>query len=242
MKFLYIFSLSMLVCSSTQALEVGPMLAAADQVRLGSGNLQIDTHITTVQRDGSVEKERDYLVYSQQARQSLVLMQSPAEKGQKVLMSGDDFWMILPGSQRPMRITPMQKLLGDAAIGDIATTSWAGDYDGKLIGEEQCEAQRCWHLSLAANRTSLAYQHMELWLSKQHYLPLKADLYVQSEKLAKQARFIMDATQSSVAEMVLIDQLSSHKETRIRYLKRTAKSIPAAWLNPMFLAKNPSLE
>jgi len=42
-----------------------------------------------------------------------------------VLMLGDDFWLLMPSSQRPLRITPMQKLLGDASTGDIATLSWA---------------------------------------------------------------------------------------------------------------------
>jgi hypothetical protein len=27
-------------------------------------------------------------------------MRSPAEAGQKVLMLGDDFWLLMPGSQR----------------------------------------------------------------------------------------------------------------------------------------------
>jgi hypothetical protein len=30
-------------------------------------------------------------------------------------MLGDDFWLLLPGSQRALRITPSQKLLGDAS-------------------------------------------------------------------------------------------------------------------------------
>jgi hypothetical protein len=116
--------------------DVSQMLKATDQLRVGGGNMQVETEITTFQRDGSVEKERKYRVYSQAQRQSLVLMQSPAEKGQKVLMSGDDFWMLLPGSQRPMRITPMQKLLGDASVGDIATMNWAEDYQASLVAEE----------------------------------------------------------------------------------------------------------
>jgi hypothetical protein len=68
---------------------------------------------------------------------------------------------------------------------------------------------------------------------------LKADLYVQSEKLAKQARFVMDKAQAptAVVEMLLADQLSNHKETRIRYLQRQPKTVPEQWLNPMFLAK-----
>jgi hypothetical protein len=42
--------------------------------------------------------------------------------------------------------------------------------------------------------------------------------------------------------MVLVDQLSNHKETHVRYLSRQGRSVPEAWLNPMFLARNPSLE
>jgi hypothetical protein len=77
-----------------------------------------------------LDKERRYTVFTQAQRRSLVLMRSPAEAGQKVLMLGDDFWLLMPGSQRPLRITPSQKLLGDASTGDIATLSWADDYGG----------------------------------------------------------------------------------------------------------------
>ena len=41
---------------------------------------------------------------------------------------------------------------------------------------------------------------------------------------------------------VLLDRLSNHKETRVRYLSRKERVVPETWLNPMFLAKNPSLE
>ncbi|MFZ6656641.1 outer membrane lipoprotein-sorting protein [Undibacterium sp. TJN19] len=224
--------------------EVNDLLKTADQFRVGTESTKVETQITTFAKDGTVEKERNYIVFSQPNHQSLVLMQSPAEKGQKVLMLGDDFWMVLPGSQRPLRITPMQKLLGDASIGDIATMSWAQDYTGTIVGEEKCNDKACLHLSLNAVRKSVAYQHIDLWLGKSRHEPIKADLYVQSEKLAKQASFIMDKPQApaAVSEMLLLDQLSSHKETRVRYVSRKQKTVPEQWLNPMFLAKNPNLE
>jgi hypothetical protein len=66
---------------------------------------------------------------------------------------------------------------------------------------------------------------------------------VQSDKLAKQARFTLDKSAPNlVAEMVLLDKLSTHKETRVRYLGRQARTVPENWLNPMFLARNPALE
>jgi hypothetical protein len=175
-------------------------------------------------------------------------MRSPAEQGQKVLMLGDDFWLLMPGSQRPLRITPSQKLLGDASTGDIATMSWSQDYQGTLVGEERCPgdaaAQPCLHLSLVAARKGVTYQRIELWIGKARHEPVQADLYVQSDKLAKQARFVLDkpAAPTLVTEMVLLDQLSNHKETRVRYLSRQPKAVPETWLNPMFLARNPALD
>jgi outer membrane lipoprotein-sorting protein len=249
--------------------DVAALLKAADRYRAGAENLQVETQVTVLNRDGSTDKERRYTVFAQAQHKSLVLMRSPAEAGQKVLMLGDDFWLLLPGSQRPLRITPMQKLLGDASTGDIATMSWAEDYTGTLVGEEQCESSPspgrpkggdtpsgagsaassgqkvpCLHLSLQSARRGLTYARIELWLGKARAEPLKAELYVQSDKLAKLASFVFDKSDkpTQVTEMVLSDKLSSHKETRVRYVSRQARQVPETWLNPMFLARNPALE
>lgn len=253
------------------AQDVTAMLKAADHYRMSADNLQVDTLVQLFHADGTPDKERRYTVFAQAGRQSLVLMQSPAEKGQKVLMLGDDFWLLMPGSQRPLRITPMQKLLGDASTGDIATLSWSGDYTATLLGEGACqpdaptapaapqEGERsqekkayhaypdstvCYKLELKAARKGVTYQRMVLWLGKRHHEPVRADLYVQSDKLAKQARFVMDkpGAGATVSAMVLVDQLGNQKQTRVSYLSRRERTVPPEWLNPMFLARNPSLE
>ena len=246
MKFLLLTLTLALAALNVHAQDVPALLKAADRFRMGSANMQVDTLIRIFNADGSPDKERRYTVFAQVNHQSLVLMQSPAEKGQKVLMLGDDFWLLMPGSQRPLRITPMQKLLGDASTGDIATLSWADDYSGTLAGEEPCgePAQPCQHLSLTAARKGVTYQRIELWLGKAKHEPVKADLYVQSDKLAKQARFITDkpGAPTQVTEMLLRDQLTTKKETQVRYLTRKEHTVPESWLNPMFLARNPALE
>jgi hypothetical protein len=247
MKFKWMMFFGALALSVAQAQDVGSLLKAADKFRMSSDNLQVETQINVINADGTPDKERRYKVFVQAGRQSLVLMQSPAEQGQKVLMLGDDFWLLMPGSQRPLRITPMQKLLGDASTGDIATMSWAQDYSAKLVGEEACDAQEladkqtCLHLSLTAARKGVTYQRIELWIGKSRHQPVRADLYVMSDKLAKQARFVMDKPDAptQVTEMVLSDQLSNHKSTHVRYLSRKERTVPAEWLNPMFLVRNP---
>jgi len=256
MKKLTLFAGLALASLTVCAQDVPALLKAADKYRMSSDNMQVETQISVFNADGTPDKERRYTVFAQQKHQSLVeggnqhqslvLMQSPAEKGQKVLMLGDDFWLLMPGSQRPLRITPMQKLLGDASTGDIATMSWAEDYAGTVTGEDRCgePEQACLHLSLSAARKGVTYQRIELWLGKAKHEPVKADLYVQSDKLAKQARFVMDkpAAPTAVTAMLLRDQLTSKKETQVRYLARKERTVPEAWLNPMFLARSPALE
>ncbi len=227
------------------AQNVDAMLRDADRYRTGADNLQVDTLVQSYKTDGTLDKERRYTVFAQQDRRTLVLMQSAAEKGQKVLMLGDDFWLLMPSSQRPMRITPMQKLLGDASTGDIATMRWSGDYTATLVGEEPCqpdEARACYRLALQAARKGVTYQRVELWLARQRHEPVRAQLYVQSDKLAKTAHFELDASRSQVDAMVLIDQLGQQRQTRIRYLQRKERAVPEEWLNPMFLARSPVLE
>ena len=246
-------ALAVAATTATPALaqDISALLQNADRYRMSAENLQVDTQVTLFNTDGSIDKERRYTVFAQSDRKSLVLMQSPMEKGQKVLMLADDFWLLMPNTQRPMRITPMQKLLGDASTGDIATMNWAGDYTGTVVGEEPCASPNndnnkatCLHLSLQASRKGVTYQRIELWIGKTRHEPVRADLFVQSDKLAKQARFVMDkpTNPTTVSEMVLVDQLSNKKETRIKYLGRKDRTVPAEWLNPMFLARNPLLE
>ena len=82
---------------ATQAL-----LKKADSYRLSDDHIQVENQII-VKKNGQVDKDRLYSVLLSGSKKSLVLMRSPAEKGQKVLMLGDDYWLNMPSSQRPMR-------------------------------------------------------------------------------------------------------------------------------------------
>jgi outer membrane lipoprotein-sorting protein len=219
-------------------------LQQADGYRGPEGDVRLDVRIVTAAKDGGAPKERRYTVFVQSGHRSLVLMQSPAEKGQKVLMLGDDYWIIMPGSARPMRITPMQKLLGEVAAGDISNLRWSQDYDATDAGEEAIDGTPAVRLTLRANRKGVTYQRIELWVGKERSQPLKAAFYVQSDKRAKSATFILDdpARPTRVTAMALADDLSNNRETRVFYSAQQPRTVPEAWLNPMFLANNPELE
>ncbi|HWJ94812.1 MAG TPA: outer membrane lipoprotein-sorting protein, partial [Telluria sp.] len=156
-----VIAAALMACGAANAASVEEILKKADAFRLPDASSQVETLVQTY-KNGQPDKEKRYQVNVKPGGKSLVLFRSPGEAGQKVLMVGDDFWMLMPGSARPIRITPLQKLLGDASTGDIATMSWSGDYDGTVARELEVDGVPCVELELSAKRKSLSYQRIVL--------------------------------------------------------------------------------
>jgi hypothetical protein len=233
-----VFLAAALLALPVQAADIKSLLREADAYRLTDESLRVDTE-AKVYKAGQLDKTRLYEVYVKPGRRSLVVFRSPAERGQKLLMLGDDFWLVLPSSQRPLRITPVQKLLGDASTGDVASLTWAEDYDGKLEGEALVDGIACLKLDIVGQRKGVSYPRIVLYLAKNGHYPVLAELYVASDKLAKLARFRMGDMDGRrvVTTMILTDRIQKERRTELRYLARTKKTLPDEYYNPAFLVR-----
>lgn len=249
--------LALLIClAAAPALaadEVAKLLKQADAFRLPAAAVRVDTEVELYRND-ALDKERSYTVYVKPGRRSLVLMKSPSEIGQKVLMLADQFWLLMPASQRPLRITASQKLLGEASTGDIASMTWSEDYAGSLKDETDCPSppaglpelaapakpRRCLHLDLAAARSGVTYARVELYLEKAGKLPVMADLYVGSGRRAKQAWYAARSVDGRprIMTMLLIDEIQVNRRTVIRYRGMAEKEAPDEFFNPAALVRN----
>lgn len=233
--------------------DVDPLLRKADGYRLPAASAQVETRVEQYRR-GELDKERDYTVYIKPGRRSLILMKTAAELGQKVLMLGDNFWLFVPDSQRPLRITANQKLLGEASTGDIAEMSWHEDYDGRLVDETDCPKPpevaaavpgrvgegRCLQLELQALRNGVTYARIDLLLEKNSKFPVKADLIMGSGKKAKEAWYFEQAVQGrrQVGAMLLFDHIQTTRHTVVHYRKLAAREAPDELFNPAALVRN----
>jgi hypothetical protein len=242
----HVLALALLACFPVHADEVAALLKKADSYRLPEAAARIET-LVELYRNDALNKERSYTVYIKPGRRSLVLMKSPSELGQKVLMLADQFWLLMPDTQRPLRITATQKLLGEAATGDIASMSWSEDYTGQVVGEAPCPSRdaspqpsRCLHLDLNAARPGVTYARIELYLDKSDKLPIKADLYVNSGKRAKEAWFDAQPLDGRlrIVSMTLLDDIQAGRRTLVRYRKIEAKETPDEFFNPAALVRN----
>jgi hypothetical protein len=224
---------------SASAIEVEAILKKTDSFRMQEESTQIDTQVQTF-KGGKPDKEKRYQVLIKTGGKSLVLFRSPGEVGQKVLMVGDDFWMLLPGSARPIRITPLQKLLGDASTGDIATMTWSGDYDGSVVRELDIDGVPCLELELDARRKSLSYQSIVLHVAKHDYRPVHADLFAASKRRLKQARYVVEQRNGrmAVTKMVLTDEVQGGRETVVNILASKPRQLGDELFNPMFMQRS----
>jgi hypothetical protein len=224
---------------ATRAADLRALLQTADGFRLAAGEVEVRTSVRLL-KNGELDKERLYKVLLKPGRRSLVISDSAVEKGQKVLMLADDFWIILPSSQRPVRITPTQKLLGEASAGDIANMTWSEDYDGQIVGDAERDGRPCLQLDLLARHKGATYRRVVLYVARAGGEPVAADLYVASDKLAKEASFEMGELHGrrQVVMMRLVDRIQTNRVTEVRYLDQQARPVPDEVFNPMYLTHN----
>lgn len=216
--------------------EDAPELTVLDSARIMDGNVRVDTRIDVFEQDERV-RSSEYEVYVGTERRSLALVRSGREAGQKVLMLDDQFWLFLPSSQRPIRITPMQKMLGEASIGDIASLRWQEDY---RVIERLPPDDGHREVVLEAARAGLSYQRVELTVRTSDLSPVSARFFLTSGKLAKTATFELDDSGEDlvVTGMTLRDEVMGDEVTRIHYREVVPVDIPERWFSPAFLARN----
>jgi outer membrane lipoprotein-sorting protein len=167
--------------------EASALLARADSFRGDFDSAIFTVRLTNYEGD-RVSEEADFEV-SVKDDNSLVRFLSVRSKGQSLLMRGDDMWFFLPAVARPVRITPIQRLLGNVSNGDLARLRYALDYDATIAGSTDVDGVPCTVLELRARRKGATYQRIRYTVRSSDGRPMKADYYLTSGKEVKSATF-----------------------------------------------------
>lgn len=240
-KYIFFFiAMVFFACSISLADDdLKSILKTADGYRQQSEELLVKTEVKLYKND-KLDKQSLYYVFLKSGRRSLVVFKSAGELGQKVLMLDDSFWIILPNTRRPIRITPTQKLLGEASVGDIATLIWSEDYDGVIVDHNKTQqGDNSVKLDLNSTRKGSSYHRIELFLTQNDYFPIKANLYLKSGKLAKEAYYEGGTLNDErrVVAMTLIDRIKKDQKTIVNYQAMENKTIPDKYYNPAYLVR-----
>lgn len=242
----------LLLVSGVAAAEpgAGQIVAAADRIRNPdhpfSTTVTLTEYVDAKPRDAVILR-----VYSKQEQgsgqfRSLVAFQQPArDHGKLMLRRGTEVWFYDPAAKTSLRISPQQRLLGQASNGDVVTTNFALDYDAVLVGEEEIQdsdrrPRRCLKLRLTATNPAATYGAVDYWVETDGFRPVKGKFHADSGRLLKLAyyRGYRDALGvERPSETVIVDGVDPSRVTRMVFSDHRAETIPEAWFQRDYLPR-----
>ena len=204
------------------------LLKRSDSFRNGWPSYTVHVKITNYEQ-GKADEEKLYEVSQKGTDKTYVEFMSPREKGEHLLMLGDDMWIYLPDTSRPVRITPLERLSGDASNGDVARTNYATDYTPVYLRTEKVGAEECYVLSLTARRKGATYQNIIYWVRVQDDRPVRAEFHLTSGKLIKSATFddfSVVAGHAQLRRMTLYDEIRHSSHSVLEYSGIAPRELP----------------
>ena len=224
------------------------MLAASDAVRNPGQAFRVTVTLTEFEKGQQVDTST-LLSYSRPPEGSAPLaslirfVQPLRDAGKLLLKSGSELWFYDPGTKASVRISPQQRLLGQAANGDVVTVNFARDYSAQRVRDETIQdGERHDRPTVLLRLTGVAadatYPSVELWLDADKLCPIRARFYSDSGRLLKTAyyrRFQRQLGADRPTETVIIDGLNPQSVTVVRLSDYQARPLPAGWFQRDFL-------
>lgn len=232
------------------AVDAQALLAASDAIRNPAQPFRATVTLTEFER--GVQINATTLVSYARTLESggqfvslLRFVQPVRDAGKVMLKNGSDLWFYDPSTKASVRISPQQRLIGQASNGDVVTVNFARDYQASLAAEETIQDgerrnRRSYKLQLVATGEDATYGSIELWIDDTTSVPLKARFFADSGRLLKTAfyrRFQNQLGAERPTETVIIDGLQPQAVTIVRLTDYSMRNAPPAWFQRDYLPR-----
>lgn len=228
--------------AASAAPDAQHLLAASDAIRNPSQPFKVT--VTLTEFDKGVQVNATTLLSFARTLEAggqfasiIRFVQPVRDAGKVMLRNGSDLWFYDPGTKAAVRISPQQRLLGQASNGDVVTVNFARDYRATLAGDEEIKdgerrMRRANKLQLAASDPDATYGSIELWIDASNQMPLKAKFFADSGRLLKTAfyrRFQQQMGMERPTETVIIDGVDPKSVTIVRMTDYASRNVPVSW-------------
>ncbi len=169
------------------------------------------------------EPRSNRLALSVKGQDSLVKFEAPArDKGKAMLFKHRELWFHAPRTKRLIRLTPAQRLLGEASNGDVAGTRFADDYESTLSGRETVNGTPCFVLDLKAVDRKVTYARIRYWVAEDGHRPVRSEHFAISGKLLKTADYaefteVSDDAHPKLAKLIIHNPFKTGQRTILVY-------------------------
>ncbi|HXZ47591.1 MAG TPA: outer membrane lipoprotein-sorting protein [Usitatibacter sp.] len=235
--------------ASAFAQSAQEIVAAADKVRNAQQPFRSTLTLTEYVR-GEERSKSVFVLFSKEDpsghfRNLLQYVEPPRDAGKRVLLDGQSFWFFDPASQASVRISAQQRLVGQAAIGDVLTVNLAVDYSATIAGIEAIDdaarqKRTCWHLEMKAATDTAVYSRVEYWVEQGTFRPVKGKFYSDSGRLLKIIYYRAFAERLGAvrpAEAVILDAVDSSLATIATFGESRFQDVPDAWFQRDYLPR-----
>jgi outer membrane lipoprotein-sorting protein len=236
--------------SAMAAQSASEILAASDAIRNPGKPFSVTVTLTEFQGGKQVDTSTltSYSRTQQQGGQfaSLIRFVLPArDTGKLMLKNGNDMWFYDPTNKASVRLSPQQRLLGQASNGDVATVNLAKDYQATLVGDEDVQdgerrTRKAHKLALVAANPEVTYATIEMWVDAENNRPIKGRFFAESSRLLKTVyyrRFQPQLGAERPTETVIIDGINPQSVTLMRFSDYVARPVPDTWLQRDYLPR-----
>jgi outer membrane lipoprotein-sorting protein len=216
------------------------ILERADEVRSPQSDYTVEVTVTSIKPGKDPKTARYEVLIKGKTKTVIKTMEPSVDRGTSMLMVDYDFWVFMPTISKALRISLQQRLLGEAANGDIARANFSGDYAPKLLKAENINGIEYYVLELIAKDERVTYHRVNLWVQKDNFHPFKAEFYAVSGRILKTAsyeNYRQIAGKLRPARLVLNDPLVRGQQSIIEYSNVVTAELPDKLFTQQYLKK-----
>lgn len=232
-----LISFFLLLPSLSFADEVFDLLKASDRFRGGlDEGITWDVHIDSMENGAA--SDRDFSVKAKD-HDAKVDATAPARNlGEIYMLKDRDMWFFKPSLKKPVAVSSRQKLSGQAANGDIASTHYSRDYTATIEKTDNLNGEKVHVLLLKAKAPNLTYDQIRYWIQDKSKMAVKAEFLTLQGRVFKIGVMKYDNEIKVgeeripfVSELTITDAKYPANKSIMTYKKPKMKNLPKSMFN-----------
>ncbi len=212
-----VLALALLIVGPSSAAD--PILLDAEKHRgVMTGDRGVQWRVDVENIGGKGAKSATFMAVSQHNRIFAEVLAPESAQGRKYIASSKgDMWFWKPGLSRPVAVYRRQRLTGDAAIGDIASTSFVDGYTIVSAAPGDVDGEPAIVYTLRADSIMDTYHRIKYWVTKETRLGKKAEFYTRTGSLLRTSKMAYENEVDGAPFLSRMEVMDSDRRVILTY-------------------------
>jgi putative ABC transport system permease protein len=149
-----------------------------------------------------------------------------------ILSAGKGMWMQKEGMRKPIRISPGQRLMGQASTADVVSVQFSADYDAIELKPVESK-KNLLVLKPKPNSENAAYGRIELYLDPSTHKPSNGRFFSLSGKILKTVEYsyVSRASKPTLDYLIIADAMRTDLKTKVTVSQLRPLALSSSFFN-----------